>query len=166
MLSLTAGSPCLADPGALLVQRARQLNLMIETFAGPSSLTYALMLSGLSGQSFSFHGYIAKEPNLRIQELRQWEKIRGTTHLFIEAPYRNFYTFQAALSTLHETTQLCVASSLTLPDQWIHTDTISAWKRADIQKINHFIHKKPTIFLFHSYTTCSVGRMRISLTST
>jgi 16S rRNA (cytidine1402-2'-O)-methyltransferase len=144
------GLPCLADPGALLVKRAQQLHLPIETFSGPSSITYALILSGLSGQSFFFHGYIAKEPKARSSELSQWEKIKGTTHLFIEAPYRNMHTLHTLLTTLHPQTQLCIASSLTLPDQWIQTLPIANWRTLDPQKIHPHIHKKPTLFLFHN----------------
>ena len=144
------GLPCLADPGANLVRRARQLNIPIEAFTGPSSITYALMLSGLSGQAFTFHGYVPKQVDERSHMLKQWEKVGGMTHLFIEAPYRNLHTFQACLELLQEKTLLCVASSLTLPDQWIHTDFISSWKKQDMQKISNHLSKKPTIFLFHS----------------
>lgn len=68
------GLPCLADPGAALVRRAHELKIHVEIFAGPSSITHALMLSGLSGQAFTFHGYIPKHPHERILALRQWEK--------------------------------------------------------------------------------------------
>ena len=145
------GLPCLADPGANLVWRARQLGISIEAFAGPSSITQALMLSGLSGQCFSFHGYISKEPAERVKELRQWEKIKETTHLFIEAPYRNLYTFQACLETLHENTLFCVATALTLHEQWIYTAPIAAWKGEDSKKISDHFFKKPTIYLFHAH---------------
>jgi 16S rRNA (cytidine1402-2'-O)-methyltransferase len=138
------GLPCLADPGAALVMRARQLRIPIKTFTGPSSLIYALLLSGLSGQSFFFHGYLPKQPADRIQTLKQWEKMRGTTHLFIEAPYRNLHTYKAALETLHNQTLFCVATSLTSPEEYVNTLPISLWKKSPPPDIA----KKPTIFLF------------------
>lgn len=140
------GLPCLADPGAALVLRARQLNIPVVAFTGPSSFTYALMLSGLPGQSFFFHGYLPKTPNDRIKKLREWEKLKSTTHLFIEAPYRNMHTFQACLQTLHNDTLFCVASSLTLPDEWVQTLPISLWRKQPTPTIA----KKPTLFLFIS----------------
>lgn len=142
------GLPCIADPGAALVARARQLSIPIELFAGPSSINYALMLSGLSGQSFFFHGYLSKMPEERAQELRQWEKIRGTTHLFIEAPYRNEHTLRACIETLQEVTLLSVATSLTQPDQWVETLPIFRWRKREFPSIA----KKPTLFLFFSPT--------------
>ena len=144
------GLPCLADPGAALVRRAYHLGISVEAFTGPSSITYALMLSGLSAQTFIFHGYLPKYLEERIKILQQLEKIQQTTHLFIEAPYRNLHTYTACLQTLHASTLFCIASSLTLPDQWIHTAPISAWKKLDVQKVSNHILKKPTIFLLHS----------------
>lgn len=138
------GLPCLADPGAALVMLAHRLKIPVQAFPGPSSITFALMLSGLSGQSFFFHGYLPKKPDERAHTIRQWEKLKGTTHLFIEAPYRNTYTLQACLDTLSPTTLFCVATQLTLPDQWIHTDTIAAWKKLPLPDVA----KKPTLFLF------------------
>jgi 16S rRNA (cytidine1402-2'-O)-methyltransferase len=139
------GLPCMADPGAALVMRARQLHIPVELFAGPSAISHALVLSGLSGQSFFFHGYLSKKPEERAKELRQWEKLKGTTHLFIEAPYRNEHTLKACLEKLQPDTLLCVATSLTLPDQCVETLPVFLWKKKELP----CIAKKPTIFLFH-----------------
>ncbi len=137
-----AGLPCLADPGAALVMRASQLKIPVEALTGPSSITLALMLSGLSGQQFFFHGYIPKKPEERDQALRNWEKMAaGTTHVFIEAPYRNQHTLQSCLKVLRPSTFLCLATNLTLPDQMVHTARISQWKEIEIGK-------RPTVFLF------------------
>lgn len=138
------GLPCLADPGAKLVKRARERNVPIVAFSGPSSITLALIQSGLSGQEFFFHGYIpTKEPE---KALLDWEKMKGVTHIFIEAPYRNTHTFKRCLDTLQERTRFCVACDLTLPDQFISTQSILSWKKREVPDIQ----KKPTIFLFNS----------------
>jgi 16S rRNA (cytidine1402-2'-O)-methyltransferase len=144
------GLPCIADPGATLVTRARQLGIKVAAFTGPSSIFYALMLSGLSGQNFAFHGYIAKNSEQKAKELKLWEKIEKTTHIFIEAPYRNIQTLQACLDHLKETTVLCVAASLTLPEEFIETKTVKAWKLQNIKNVNLLIEKKPALFLFRS----------------
>lgn len=138
-----AGLPCLADPGANLVWHARKLNIPIEAFVGPSSITLALMLSGLSGQQFFFHGYVPKQPKERAKALKNWEKLKEVTHIFIETPYRNQHTFQACLSVFHPQTLLCVASNLTLPDQYVYTAPVSKWSHIELGK-------KPSIFLFRA----------------
>ncbi|MCC5832979.1 MAG: SAM-dependent methyltransferase [Chlamydiales bacterium] len=136
-----AGLPCLADPGAALVWRARQRKIPVEALIGPSSIILALMLSGLSGQQFFFHGYIPKKPEERERALKSWEKIKGTTHIFIEAPYRNDYTLDASLKTLSPQTLLSVGVNLTLPDQIVQTALVGEWKEFEIGK-------RPAVFLF------------------
>ncbi|MFZ0566164.1 MAG: SAM-dependent methyltransferase [Chlamydiales bacterium] len=143
-----AGLMCLADPGSELIRRASQLQLPIHIFVGPSSIFLALMQSGLSGQRFTFHGYISRKG---AESLLQWEKNswrEGSTQLFIETPYRNEQTFQLCLKLLKDKTLLCVASQLTLPDQWIRTAPISEWKK--MTGVSKQIARKPTIFLFQS----------------
>ena len=65
------GLPCLADPGSTLVKRAHQRKIPVEALVGPSSIYLALMLSGLPGQQFFFHGYLAKEPQKREEEVKK-----------------------------------------------------------------------------------------------
>jgi len=139
------GLPCLADPGAFLVRRARSLGIPVEAFAGPSSITHALMLSGLGGQHFIFHGYPPKEPQERIKTLQAWDKNKGYTHIFIEAPYRNQHTLAACIQELHESTLFCIATELTLPEQMVLTQPIKIWRSTKLPDIA----KKPTIFLFN-----------------
>ena len=52
-----AGCPALADPGASLVRLAHEARIRVAPLSGPSSVTLALMASGLETQRFRFHGY-------------------------------------------------------------------------------------------------------------
>lgn len=141
-----SGLPCIADPGYKLVQRARQLGISIQVFVGPSSILLALMLSGLQGQRFCFHGYIAKDPERRKLEVLMWEKLskqNDATQIFMEAPYRNKQTLETALEVLSDKTVLCVAWDLTLPTQGILSQSVAIWKKSPLPNID----KKPAIFL-------------------
>lgn len=55
-----AGTPCISDPGSLLVSRLRSEfpQVKIEIIPGPSALTAAVALSGLPGNSFVFYGFL------------------------------------------------------------------------------------------------------------
>lgn len=142
-----AGLPCLADPGAQLVLRARYHGIKVRAISGPSSITLALMQSGLSGQRFSFHGYIAKEGEQRKKELLAWQRLaqeERATQIFIEAPYRNKHTYLDCLKYLHPKTMLCIASNLTAEDEIIITLPVEKHDTALAEKIA----KKPTLFLF------------------
>jgi 16S rRNA (cytidine1402-2'-O)-methyltransferase len=53
-----AGCPGVADPGAEIVAEAHRKGIKVVPLVGPSSILLALMASGFSGQSFTFHGYL------------------------------------------------------------------------------------------------------------
>lgn len=144
-----AGLPCLADPGAKCVYRARELGIAIEAFVGPSAMTLALMLSGLSGQAFTFHGYLEREPSLRVKEIQALQVAslkKGSTQIFIEAPYRTPKMLETLLKTLSDATLLCVAWDLTLPTQGVICQPIRLWKK----KALPLLDKKPAVFLVNA----------------
>lgn len=141
-----AGLPCIADPGSKLVRRAIQRGIHVQAFVGPSSILLALMLSGLPGQKFFFHGYLDKDPGKRknqIKHLMQQSRTEQATQLFIEAPYRNRHTLETLLQTLPENAWLSVAWDLTLPTQGVMTQSIAQWKKCTLPNLD----KKPAIFL-------------------
>lgn len=143
------GLPCIADPGAKLVNRANQSGIIVQAFSGPSSILLGLMLSGLPGQKFYFAGYLDKEPQNReaeIKELQRNSKVHKATQIFIEAPYRNKHLLESLLNILSDTTHLCVAWDLTLPTQGMVSQSIQRWKKSPLPNLE----KKAAIFLFHA----------------
>lgn len=144
-----AGVPCVADPGARLVRRARQTGINIQAYVGPSSILLGLMQSGLSGQKFTFHGYLNATPDGRTKEIRQLEatlKKTGYTQIFIETPYRNKHMMESLLSTLSDDVMLCVAWDLTLPTQGVLSQTVATWKKSPAPNLE----KKTAIFMIGS----------------
>ncbi len=142
-----AGLPCIADPGSKLVLRAVQRGIQIQAFVGPSSILLALMLSGLPGQKFFFHGYLDRDPSKRkdqIKHLIQQSRTERATQLFMEAPYRNRHTLETLLQTLPDHAWLSVSWDLTLPTQGVMTQLVSQWKKCSLPNLD----KKPAIFLF------------------
>jgi 16S rRNA (cytidine1402-2'-O)-methyltransferase len=132
------GLPCIADPGAKIVRRARQVGIQVQAFSGPCSITHALVLSGLNGQRFSFHGYLPKRPEERAVEIQRLEKRafqEDETQIFIEAPYRNMKALETLLETLCDNTLLCIAWDLTLPGQGVHTHSVGTWKKSPLPNL-------------------------------
>ncbi len=143
------GLPCVADPGAKLVRRARQSGIVVQSFVGPSSILLSLMLSGLPGQRFYFCGYLDKEPKQREREIKELEhrsKADGATQIFIETPYRNIHLLEALLKVLSPQTQLCVAWDLTLTTQGVVSQSVELWKKSPLPNLE----KKTAIFLVSS----------------
>ena len=140
-----AGCPGVADPGAVVVGMAHTLGWRVEPLVGPSSIVLALMASGLSGQSFVFHGYLPIDKQDRARTLRHLEKEaqqRQQTQIFMETPYRNDALFSDILTNCQANTRLCVACHLTAPDAFVRTLTIREWKTQVPD-----LRKKPTVFL-------------------
>jgi 16S rRNA (cytidine1402-2'-O)-methyltransferase len=140
-----AGCPAIADPGAALVDAAHREGFHVVPLIGPSSITLALMASGLEGQRFAFCGYLprdAAERAKRIRELEARSRKEDETEIFIETPYRNEALFSALLETCAPTTRLCVAADLTLGSEWVATRSVGDWRRAPAA-----IGKRPAVFL-------------------
>ena len=143
-----AGMPVLADPGAKLVFLARRNNIPIKTILGPSSIFYALVLSGLPAQSFSFEGYLPREePELKakLQELENLSLKEKKTILFIEAPYRNRRLLENAFAVLNEKTILAAAVDLMDEKEEIVVDSVKEWKKKSFD-----FQKRPAVFLFYA----------------
>jgi 16S rRNA (cytidine1402-2'-O)-methyltransferase len=143
-----AGCPGIADPGAQIVQIAHKNNIKVVSVIGPSSITMALMASGMNGQNFSFAGYLPVKPierKAKLQQLEKRSKLENQTQIFIETPYRNLSLFTDILGFCQPSTLLCMACNISQPDEFIHTKTIAEWKN-NLPDIN----KKPAVFLMYS----------------
>ncbi len=145
-----AGTPAVADPGAVIVLRAHQNNIQVVPLIGPSSLLLALMASGTNGQRFCFYGYLPVKPPARIQTIKKLEKRsqqNNETQIFMETPYRNQGLAEDIVSFCNPETLFCIAADLTLETEYIQTRAVKDWKK----KLPD-LHKRPTIFLIYAGT--------------
>jgi 16S rRNA (cytidine1402-2'-O)-methyltransferase len=141
-----SGCPGIADPGAIAVQYAHLHSIRVIPLTGPSSITLALMASGLNGQKFAFQGYLpieSKESGKVIKEYEKESQAKNQTQVFIETPYRNNSLMQNMLKNLQNDTLLTVAVNITGSSEFIATKPVKEWK---LQKIE--LPKLPTVFLF------------------
>ena len=141
-----AGCPGVADPGALLAATAHRKGIRVTPLVGPSSILLSLMASGLNGQQFTFLGYLPTDKSARIARLKEIEKQsqkRKETQIFIETPYRNQHMLEDILAHCSDTTDLCVASNVSLESEQIISKPISEWKKNGLPDL----HKQPTVFL-------------------
>jgi len=144
-----AGVPAIADPGAAIVMQAHEKNIRVIPLVGPSSITMAMMSSGLNGQNFAFNGYLPIEKDKRktaIKELEKLSKLRKQSQIFIETPYRNESMFADLKRTLTPSTFLCIATDISLKTEIIKTLTVKEWKSRTPD-----LKKRPTIFIIHKF---------------
>lgn len=153
-----AGCPAVADPGSNLVRLAHQQGIRVVPLVGPSSILLGLMASGLSGQRFTFHGYLPvdkTERKSKLQALEQAARNHDETQIFIETPYRNRQMLEAIMESCGSDTSLCVATDVTLTSEMILTKTVADWKKHLPE-----IDKRPTVFLLHAPCTAKKTKSR------
>ena len=82
-----AGTPGISDPGAILVNSARQADIPIIPIPGPSALTAALSCAGLEPGSFLFLGFAPAKTSARK---KLFESLLGQSYplVFYESPHR------------------------------------------------------------------------------
>jgi 16S rRNA (cytidine1402-2'-O)-methyltransferase len=139
-----AGCPGIADPGSDIVSLAHSKNIKVVPLIGPSSILLALIASGMNGQNFCFNGYLPKEKNLRIKEIKELERraINGVTQIFMETPFRNNHLMEDLLKQCGPSTTLCIAADISLENEFIQSKKIADWKKHAPN-----LNKRPCMFL-------------------
>jgi 16S rRNA (cytidine1402-2'-O)-methyltransferase len=82
-----AGTPGISDPGNILVQKAVFHQIKVIPVPGPSSLTAALSVSGLTDGPFVFFGFAPTRKKQR-QDLLRAHATEKKSLIFFEAPHR------------------------------------------------------------------------------
>jgi 16S rRNA (cytidine1402-2'-O)-methyltransferase len=85
-----AGTPCINDPGSILVQACIEANIPFTAVPGPSSPILALLLSGFDPSRFQVIGFLPKKPD---EILRSCMGFPGTTVAF-DSPHRLVETLE------------------------------------------------------------------------
>lgn len=140
-----AGCPAVADPGSAIVALAHRENIKVVPLVGPCSVLLALMASGMNGQSFAFNGYMPVGEEEALCVLRRLEARalkERQTQIFIETPYRNRRLVALLLRALKPGTRLCIAAALTCGSEYVRTQTVAAWRGAEIPDLS----RTPAVF--------------------
>ncbi len=82
-----AGSPCISDPGFVLVNEARTAGIGVVSIPGPSALTAAISVAGLKAEHFLFCGFLPAKGTERRKSL-QALTTQTALLIFYESPHR------------------------------------------------------------------------------
>jgi len=87
-----AGTPCISDPGFMLVRECVRRGIEVECLPGPTAFVPALVQSGLPNEKFCFEGFLPQKKGreTRLKELA----VEPRTIIFYESPYRLVKTLQ------------------------------------------------------------------------
>ena len=106
-----AGTPCISDPGSLLIKSLSEKNISIKVVPGPTALISALALSGFFGNEFSFFGFLPHKKGREtiFKEIAENKKIS----IFYESVHRIEKCIESLEKFLDEERKICVAKELT-----------------------------------------------------
>lgn len=142
------GTVAVADPGATVVNIARQNNIEIVPLAGVCSLTTALASSGVNGQSFAFVGYMPIKQADRVSMVKKLAQLilrDNQSQIIIEAPFRNQQLFNDLISYLDKNIIVSLAINLMQVDQQIITHLVKDWREFYGQQIT--LNKQEVVFV-------------------
>ncbi len=122
-----AGTPCLSDPGRLLIQKCIQRNISIIPIPGVSSITTSMSISGFKDQ-FLFYGFLPKTEKELEKILSSLCLLSFSQVFFIPAIKINFYLKK--LKKFFSGRQILIAKELTKLHESLY--------REEIDKINMF----------------------------
>ncbi|WP_263417339.1 16S rRNA (cytidine(1402)-2'-O)-methyltransferase [Terriglobus albidus] len=107
-----AGTPGIADPGAEVVAAAIAAGIPVYPIPGANAAISALIASGLSTESFTFHGFLPPKAGQRRTQLESL-MLNGTTHIFYEAPHRIVETLEDVAAVFGPEHPVALARELT-----------------------------------------------------
>lgn len=113
MVALTsdAGTPCISDPGYLIVHECIANGITVETLPGATALIPALVNSGLPNSSFFFNGFLPhkKGKESTLKNLAEREE----TVIFYESPYRVVKTLEMMIPIFGADRMISISRELT-----------------------------------------------------
>ena len=105
-----AGTPCVSDPGSVLVARALENNIEVVGIPGACAAVLALSVSGFDLREFVFSGFFPRE-NAETKKLEK-KLENGGVHVFYESPKRIEKTIEYFGERFPEC-ELCLCNDLT-----------------------------------------------------
>lgn len=83
-----AGTPCISDPGYILVKEARENGINVIGIPGASAVITSLSICGLDTSSFSFYGFVPTENKLKKELFDRIKHSDIKTKVVYESPKR------------------------------------------------------------------------------
>lgn len=83
-----AGTPCISDPGYIIVKKCREEKINVIGIPGCSAIIDALSIGGLDTSSFSFYGFVPTENKLKKQLFEEIKNSNIKTKVVYESPKR------------------------------------------------------------------------------
>ena len=118
-----AGTPCISDPGALLVNIFYENNLKVIPIPGVSAITTAFSVSGILDNQFKFFGFLSNQKKKLKEELQAIYESNNLALLY-ESPHRIIELLENIKVIFGFNHQIVIARELTKMFETIKSDTV------------------------------------------
>jgi len=119
-----AGTPCISDPGAVIISHATNHGIQVIGVCGASAVITALSISGFHFTSFAFYGFFPRE-NKEVKETLQ-KIVEG--HIVVSVFFISPKQIQKTLDIIRDTfpgADLCLCNDLTKRYEKIYRGTVA-----------------------------------------
>ena len=106
-----AGTPCIQDPGFMLISTARKKNIEVISIPGPSALLSALSVCGFKVDEFTFYGFLPREKSDRYKKLACIKNKSDKVFVLYESPKR-IKDLLLDITELFGNSEICVCSDI------------------------------------------------------
>lgn len=130
-----AGTPCISDPGEILVKQAHAHGIRVIPVTGPSAVITALSVSGQNTGRFCFEGFLSTAKKQRLEHLEQ-VKTETRTMIFYEAPHKLLNTLKDFKEYFGADRSLTIAKELTKLHEQIWLTTVG-------EALDHYTENSP-----------------------
>lgn len=129
-----AGTPCISDPGFMLVRECVKRGIEVECLPGATAFVPALVQSGLPNEKFCFEGFLPQKKGreTRLKELA----LEPRTVIYYESPYRLVKTLQQMAQFFGEDRPAAVAREISKKFQQTVHGTLA-------ELVEHFTETEP-----------------------
>lgn len=107
-----AGTPCISDPGYILIKEAHLNNIEVIAIPGASAAISALSISGIDTTHFSFIGFFSTDNTKFNEEINIIKESKINTFVIYESPKRIVKLF-SKLVNIFPNSLVYIASDLT-----------------------------------------------------
>lgn len=128
-----AGTPCISDPGYILIKELKKENIQVIGIPGCSAVITSLSISGLDTSSFSFYGFVPTDNKPRKELYKEIKESKVKTKVLYESPKRLLKLLKELKEEIPGCA-VCVCTELTK----IHENTITG----DISEVYDIIYSK------------------------
>lgn len=114
-----AGTPCISDPGAIVVDMVTDAGIKVVPIPGASAVIAAFSAAGIKAPGFTFVGFLPASGSQRRKALEAL-KAQTTTLVFYEAPHRVIECVVDMAAILGAERRVTITRELTKTFETIH----------------------------------------------